>query len=344
MADPATIAMAVKAAVAVATDKRTWTVIATVIAAVLTPFILFIVILVCALSGTSSQNSDAVNLAFHGGSVSSGAPAQEQQYITDMQGDLSELDAAIAAISPEVQSGSIDGIRVKAIFYSLYFGAGNSTLTSDKYTQFVGCFVKFEQETDSQTGAATTVAMPLTNLDTVYSNISKFLGRAVAQDEKDNAQNVYEQILKGDSSPDSIGSTGSISGAGFISPVGSNWRDLVTSGYGYRKNPTGPGTEFHSGLDLGVPIGTPVHAATDGKVKTVKYDPNGYGNYAVIDRGDGLCTLYGHCTQVIVSVGQTVHQGDVIAYSGSTGNSTGPHLHFEVDVNGHSQDPRNYLP
>jgi murein DD-endopeptidase MepM/ murein hydrolase activator NlpD len=261
-----------------------------------------------------------------------------------MQGDFSELDAAIAAISPEVLSGSIDDIRVKAIFYSLYFGADNSTLTSDKYTQFVGCFVKFEQATDSHTGAATTVAVPLTNLDMVYSNVSKFLGRAVTQDEKENAQNIYEQILKSDSTTDSTGSTGSISNAGFISPVSPNWRDLVTSGYGYRKNPTGPGTEFHSGLDLGVPIGTPVHAATDGKVKTVKYDPNGYGNYAVIDRGDGLCTLYGHCTQVIVSVGQTVHQGDVIAYSGSTGNSTGPHLHFEVDVNGKSQDPRNYLP
>jgi murein DD-endopeptidase MepM/ murein hydrolase activator NlpD len=352
MADPATIAMAVKAAVAVATDKRTWTVIGTIVAAVLAPFILFVVVIICILSGTASHNNAAIDQVFKGGSAVSGMPSEYQQYIDDMQNDFTVLDAAIATVNPEIESGSVDSTRVKAVFYSLYFGVDNLKLNSDSYIKFVDCFVKFEQTTDSQTGAATTVAVPLTDLDTVYANVSKYLGRAVTNDEKENAANIYEQILYGNSPTDggNSGSGGTASGSGtpaaggsVISPVGSNWRSIITSGYGYRNNPTGPGTEFHSGIDLGVPIGTLIHAATDGKVKTVKYDPNGYGNYIVIDRGDGFCTLYGHCSQVIAAVGQIVHQGDVIAYSGSTGNSTGPHLHFEVDINGKSQDPRNYL-
>lgn len=117
----------------------------------------------------------------------------------------------------------------------------------------------------------------------------------------------------------------------------------VTSSFGYRKNPMGSGSEFHNGLDLSASMKTAVRAALDATVKTVAYDANGYGKYVVLNSRDGMTTLYGHCSKIAVSEGQTVKQGDIIAYSGSSGRSTGPHLHFELDVQGQCQDPRKYL-
>ena len=90
---------------------------------------------------------------------------------------------------------------------------------------------------------------------------------------------------------------------------------------------------MHEGVDIAVPSGTPVHAAAAGTVIHAGW-LGGYGNLVVVDHGNGISTAYAHNTSVAVAVGQQVAQGDVIAYSGSTGNSTGPHVHFEVRVNG----------
>ena len=100
----------------------------------------------------------------------------------------------------------------------------------------------------------------------------------------------------------------------------------------------------HTGMDLAVPTGTPIRAALPGTVTVSTYNRGGYGYYIMIDHGNGLSTLYGHCSQLLASVGRTVKAGDVIALSGSTGRSTGPHLHFEVRVNGQRTNPRSYLP
>ncbi len=99
---------------------------------------------------------------------------------------------------------------------------------------------------------------------------------------------------------------------------------------------------MHPGIDIGVPSGTPVHAAAAGKVAWCGW-MSGYGNLVMIDHGGGYATLYGHNTRVAVSCGQEVAQGAVIAYSGCTGFCTGPHVHFEVRVNGTPVDPLGYL-
>ena len=97
-------------------------------------------------------------------------------------------------------------------------------------------------------------------------------------------------------------------------------------------------------MDLAVPTGTSVRAALPGTVTVSTYNRGGYGYYVMIDHGSGLSTLYGHNSQLLARVGQTVEAGDVIALSGSTGRSTGPHLHFEVRINGERTNPRSYLP
>lgn len=130
-----------------------------------------------------------------------------------------------------------------------------------------------------------------------------------------------------------------VSGSGaLIWPV----NGVVTSPYGYRTHPIFGTTIYHSGMDIGVDYGTPVHAADGGVVVEAGWI-SGYGYAVIIDHGNGLSTLYGHNQELAVSEGQSVSQGQVIAYAGSTGNSTGPHVHFEVRANGDPVDPSAYL-
>lgn len=100
---------------------------------------------------------------------------------------------------------------------------------------------------------------------------------------------------------------------------------------------------YHGGIDFPVSTGSNVYAAASGTVILVKYLNYSYGRYLIIDHGDGLSTLYAHNSQILVSVGDNVSAGQVVAKSGSTGNSTGPHCHFEVRVNGSQVNPLNYL-
>ena len=131
----------------------------------------------------------------------------------------------------------------------------------------------------------------------------------------------------------SSGSSAQVVGSGQFSwPVSGS----VTSGFGSRWG------RMHEGIDIAVGQGTPVHAAAAGTVIYAGW-MEGYGNLVAIDHGNGLSTAYGHNSALACSVGQTVSAGQVIAYSGSTGHSTGPHVHFEVRVNGSPVDPLGYL-
>lgn len=122
------------------------------------------------------------------------------------------------------------------------------------------------------------------------------------------------------------------------SPFAFNWLPFVTSYYGYRVHPISGAVDYHKGIDIGVPIGTDVLSGQDGRVVTATYD-SGYGYYVVIDDGKGLVSKYAHLNGILVSVGQEVKRGDVIAMSGNSGNSTGPHLHLEVIKDGQYLNP-----
>ena len=115
----------------------------------------------------------------------------------------------------------------------------------------------------------------------------------------------------------------------------------ISSGYGNRTCPF-HGKEFHDGVDLAAASGAPILAFGPGTVtKSGWY--GGYGNCVMIDHGGGIVTLYGHNSSIKVSVGQRVSRGQTIALIGSTGNSTGPHCHFEVRINGKTTDPLDYI-
>ena len=110
----------------------------------------------------------------------------------------------------------------------------------------------------------------------------------------------------------------------------------MVSPFGYRWG------RLHAGIDIAVPYGTPIHAAASGSVVLAGW-VGGYGNYTCIDHGGGLATCYAHQSSFAVGAGATVSQGDLIGYVGCTGHCFGPHLHFEVRVNGVPVDPLGYL-
>ena len=116
----------------------------------------------------------------------------------------------------------------------------------------------------------------------------------------------------------------------------------ITSPFGYRIHPIFGVQRFHTGLDIGSPLGSSIIAANKGTVVKTAYSSS-YGNMIMIDHGGGILTVYAHLAEILVNTGQEVERGTIIAKSGSTGWSTGPHLHFEVRINGEYVDPLTYL-
>lgn len=116
----------------------------------------------------------------------------------------------------------------------------------------------------------------------------------------------------------------------------------ITSTFGYRSQPTAGASTYHKGIDIGVPTGTPIVAIADGNVVTSSYQAAA-GNYVMIYHGNTTYSVYMHCSKLLVSVGDTVKKGEVIAEVGSTGVSTGPHLHFGISINDTYVNPLNYV-
>jgi murein DD-endopeptidase MepM/ murein hydrolase activator NlpD len=139
------------------------------------------------------------------------------------------------------------------------------------------------------------------------------------------------------------GSSSEVSSGGYIWPVSSH---TISSGFGYRSSSStgGVGSTNHKGIDIsGVGYGSPVCASKAGTVIVAQYSSS-YGNYVVISHGSGNTTLYAHMNSLAVSSGTYVSQGTVVGYTGATGHATGPHLHFEITINGSRVNPANYLP
>ena len=166
-------------------------------------------------------------------------------------------------------------------------------------------------------------------LDTVNSQIEKLEG-----DVSHLQDQIQQQIQEASSTSVTPLEAGPVQGAsgGWIWPV----NGTLTSPFGYRWG------RMHEGIDISIPEGTPIRAAKPGNVILAAYT-GGYGNYTCVDHGGGLSSCYAHQASYAVSPGDEVAQGEMIGYSGNTGSSTGPHLHFEIRVNGSAVDPLGYL-
>ena len=369
-------ATAAKIALTLATDKRTWKVIGVIIAAALIPFIIVIVAILGMWSGAAHHNNAALDLTFNGGNIPASMPAEYRVHITEMRAAFAALDSAVEAIGREAEwEGELDMIRVKSVFYALYFGDDNLRLRASEARAFALLFIRYETRTRPCTSSGChdddddcyeeyLVAIPLADLQIVYANVAAHIGRALTIEDKTNINEIYLRVTRGDFSVD-FGAIDKYGGAnnthalireltadddspaptgGLGSPVRTAWRPLVTSEFGERVHPITRARDFHTGIDFGVATSTEILAAADGVVLFTRASATGYGIHLAINHGGGIVTLYAHNSRNLVGEGQRVSRGDVIALSGSTGNSTGPHLHYEVIVDGVPQNPRPFLP
>ncbi|MEA4893867.1 MAG: hypothetical protein VB064_01235 [Oscillospiraceae bacterium] len=251
MADPATIGLAVKAAVTALSDERLRKTNGWIIAAILSPLILIVVLICGLLSGGADHNNAAVDLCYYGGTISDSVPEEYRQYIEDMQASFASIDSSIASVSAMTESGNgLDSHRVKAIFYALFFGTENlSSIDTDK---FVDCFVTYEERTSTWTDEdgtehteTYTGAVPIASLDTVYSNIAAAMGVEITDDDQENADSIYSRTSSGgDTFSGSYESGGEqsieLDVSTFVDLTQKNNLDLVTyaihaweSGWGY---------------------------------------------------------------------------------------------------------------
>ena len=128
-----------------------------------------------------------------------------------------------------------------------------------------------------------------------------------------------------------------------IQPISNKTLRHLASGFGYRVDPIYKTVKLHTGLDFAAPMGTPIYATGNGRVVAANYDNHGYGNHVIINHGYGYETLYGHMVRIKARMGQVVNRGEVIGWIGSTGKSTGPHLHYEVIKSGYKIDPVHFF-
>lgn len=185
----------------------------------------------------------------------------------------------------------------------------------------------------------------LTQLQQTNADIEQMIQEEIARQEEEARQEAarQEELAKQqalDSQNSSSNSSSSGTSGSLMWPSDTSY---ITSSFGYRTHPiSGEPTKLHTGVDVGCATGSSVYSAESGKVLTSGW-VSGYGNCVIILHDNGLQTLYGHLSQPVVSVGERVSRGQLIAYSGNSGNSTGPHLHFEVRVNGSPVDPMPYV-
>ena len=207
MAIPA--AAIAKAAIGVLSNEKTRKAAGWVLVAILSPIILLIAAFCSILGGSADHNSSILDLCFYGGTLPADIPAEYRAYIEDMQASFALLDERIAEINSMTEDGeSLDAIRVKAFFYALYFGAESPS--SRAHQQFVDCFVTYEERTrpldstdseDESTGEPEeetyTVAIPITDIATIWSNIQTALGETVTEEQRNNADSIYNLVRYG---------------------------------------------------------------------------------------------------------------------------------------------------
>lgn len=185
-----------------------------------------------------------------------------------------------------------------------------------------------ETHTDPETGESYTVEVPyewyILNINLTSQSFTDVITPGLSAEEQEMF-NLYMQT-KGNRQYTA-------------SPFDFDWIPYVTGYYGWRIHPTTGEKDYHKGIDISVPTGTDILAGHDGKIIQAAYDAGGYGYYIAIEGKDGLVSKYAHCDRLLAGVGQQVKKGDVIAKSGNTGHSTGPHLHLEVIKNGRYLNP-----
>lgn len=276
----------------------------------------------------SSVNTDLTNFVLHANDMREVSAASE--YLSQVVRDKRQIVEEHRELEGQANDArvAVEAARKQAEADRNVIAQRTQDLAGQK-AQLVGVHEQLDAQAADQ-------AALLAEVETKKAGIQSQVD--ALQQESDNIANLLRQA-----SPPTPGAPPPPAGKGILASPSPG--APLTSPFGMRVNPVTGKYVLHAGQDFGVKVGTPLHAASDGTVVNITpaSSSGGYGNYTCISHGNGLATCYAHQSQFLVTAGQRVSRGQVIGLSGNTGNSTGPHLHFEVRVNGTPVDPIGYL-
>lgn len=342
----------------------------TILGIIFSPVILCLVLVTGSADGASEHNNHMIEVVFFNEPISESVPAEFRTFIENYQNAFDKIDEEISAHS-DVE-GTFDEAMLKVILYVAYLEQpNNEPLNSLNYKSYIESFIAVSEETieteitnddGEKEIVETTIETKkvVSDTGTMLQKASTFL-KIDLTSKQEMVNEIYQKVVTGSGveldeyTPlfsllaDAFEKSESekFVGGKFGSPFQDDWHDDVTSEFGTRSPIIlGDGTvtsSAHTGLDMGKPFGTPILAVADGTVVAVQHTNIGLGIYCVIDHGGGIFTAYGHTSRVLVSEGEKVKKGDTVAEVGSTGYSTGNHLHLEVIEHKKSVNPRKYL-
>lgn len=328
-----------KLALTTATSKSGRKVLGGVILVILSPLILAVVLIASAGSEGSNHNMEIINVLYLGQALPSDMNYELKNHLTWIQDSFKEIDRQVDEI--KVNEGSLDRLQIKTFFLVYHIEDKQSKKETSYYKDFINCFLEGEKAIGDEKN--------------IRDKLEKFMKKPLTKEQMENYKTILAHVRQLLNS--SVGGSRNTAidpfveaslptpyvGGQFVEPV-KGWRNKVTSEYGPRTDPISFQPSFHNGIDIADGAGTPIMSVADGTVVIVDHSNEGYGNKVVVDHGGGILTLYAHGLSIPCKVGDKVKKGDIVLLMGTTGYSTGNHLHFEVYNKGPRENPRIKLP
>lgn len=357
------MAKAAKVLLSLIASKKGRDTLKKILLVVLSPLIIIVIFVSVLGDASSKHNHNVVNTLFYDEEIPESSPLEFVEFISSIQNIYKQIDTEIASL--ENVKGQFDVTFIKSIILVISLNEESNTLIDIlDIPAFLKNFYTKEtiniNEEESENEEEKTAIVPIKSSKLMLLNAQSFLGLDLSR-HHDALFEIYYVALTGRNqgfdpiilphyllsehyeNSEKIAFVGGEFGQIFED----NWKDHVSSEFGPRdpiKLPDGRYTSnYHYGIDFSYPKGTQIHAPLDGKVVLAKYTEGDYGFYVVLDHGAGIFTLYAHLSRIHVDENTTIRQGETLGEVGSTGASTGNHLHFEVIENRLRINPRKYL-
>lgn len=364
----------IKTVLSVLSSKEGRHAVKKVIFITLSPLLLLILAITTTADAGTQHNQEVLNTLFEYKAIPQTAPLEFREYMESMQNYFRKIDEQVEQKQPQVKEGVLDVIQIKSLFLSIYVQETLPDLSDEQIEGFTLCFTNTAASNDTQQEESSVgksedeeqkpskFLIVLKDMGQIKENVQEKMNITITEDMMKNYQSIVSYVNPGmNASTQGDGVALSEQFAPLIekskskkyvggmmgSPFMDDWKSKVTSEFGHRDEITLPdGTitsSAHTGLDMGAPAGTPILAVNDGEIVYVRNHQIGLGLHLVVDHGGGKLSVYGHTSRIIVKEGDKVKKGQKIAEVGTTGYSTGNHLHLEIWEDGKAQNPRNYL-
>lgn len=320
-----------------------------IIIIIISPLIILMLLFSGIGSATAEHNNNLIEILFHNKDISSNTPDDYKNYILQIKEYFDDIDSEIKKF--ESVKGRFDNTLIKSILFSYLIN--NEVVTDISINDYLNNFYTTSDDESFN-------IVVLLNINEILVNVSNYFNYDFLS-HQDEINEIYNVALTG-SNKDmdqyvpmndllkdlyDISEKSEFIGDSFVSPFETDWKNHVSSEFGSRTPiilPDGTVTNSnHTGIDLSNKLGSPIKAIATGKVVIVRHTNIGLGLFVVIDHGAGIFSVYGHMSRIYVSENDEISAGDVIGEVGSSGYSTGPHLHLEIIEKRKNVNPRIYL-